>query len=300
MLTGVGLLPGIAVHAFRSIRRKYLDTKLPSVDELRGRRDEGWQAYFQNTTEYMQSEGFASVAERHFVAEMVAVLFLVTEAQGQLSAITFKAEELATTDQERRQIKADFQTKQDDIRAMMSNEGFWRKQQLRSKLPEIVKSSLDAQAETYNKMFIDEFKNDVEQGKYQHFTPFAFGKPEFDKKVDSIVNDLQSNPLQTLDIEQVFTSVQSALNRLNTPSLCTEYRPGGGMMFYCGGPSDGWDRDDHPPRSPGPVVTLCEGDFQRGCTKFRVNFDKCGMSPALQSSASTVTIRVSVLVGSLR
>ncbi|KAH8709210.1 hypothetical protein HC256_009133 [Beauveria bassiana] len=86
MMTGVGLIPGLAVQAFRSIRSTLLGKQLPSANDLLRLRDQKWQDHLGSMNKSLFSDDFASLVEADLMIEMSTALYDATNTLGRLQA----------------------------------------------------------------------------------------------------------------------------------------------------------------------------------------------------------------------
>ncbi|OAA33955.1 Heat-labile enterotoxin, A chain [Beauveria brongniartii RCEF 3172] len=276
MMTGIGLIPGLAMQAFRSIRNTLLGKQLPSANDLLRLRDQKWQDHLGSMNKSLFSEDFASLVEADFMIEMSTALFEATTALGRLQAGEQVALKAGRNTEQVQAIQAGML----EIRRQFLKGVNQRKAELRTNLPRRMKKDLEAQANNFNEKFIEALKlegyNGYEKKEGGDWTPLVDLK-----QVESIVQELRRSPLQTPDLEIITTLVHQRLDPLAVPSLATEYQ-GDREIYHIGGPSDSGDRwqdspwrDSSPPVSPGPLVTFCV-DAAR-CVQVRIRFGTCDL-----------------------
>ncbi|RDA94624.1 putative heat-labile enterotoxin [Ophiocordyceps camponoti-saundersi (nom. inval.)] len=258
MMQGMGL-PFIALVALRSARRKYLESRIPSRAEMRRLRDKSWESYQQGMMDFIRSPDFGMMCSNHFMAEMAGVMFEAAEALGRLHVM--KRQALAKkrlSAGEKRNIRRTFYREEKTLRSHLSSEAWTRHHRLKSDLPHIIKTSLERQAIDFNEAFISNFEDDVRHQKYEPWASWGITTVNLDRHSQAMVRHLRASLPATPDLGEIQHRVHEALAYLETPSLCTEYRPDGRIAFHCGGPSDG---DNYPRGS-----ARCD---DKACTVYR-------------------------------
>ncbi|PHH75227.1 putative enterotoxin [Ophiocordyceps camponoti-rufipedis] len=241
MVQGLGL-PLLAIDALRSIRKKYLESKMPSAAEMRKLRDEGWTGYQQTMFAFIRSKDFRVMISNQFLAEMAGVMFEAAEALSRLHVI--KRHALANlanghSFEEEATILTTFWKEENLLRSNLSSQAWQRHDRLKGELPHVIKTSLENQAKEFNQIFIDNFEYDVKTNKYEPWAPWGITTGKLERKARAIVDYLKNSQPGTPNLGEIKDRVHNRLTYLETPSFCTEYRPDGGITFRCGDPSDG-------------------------------------------------------------
>ncbi|PFH60708.1 putative enterotoxin [Ophiocordyceps unilateralis] len=241
MIQGLGL-PFLAVDALRSIRKKYLESKMPSPSEMQKLRDEGWQKYQASMIAFIRSMDFIILVNNHFMAEMAGVMFEAAEALTRLHVIKQDALKGAKSREEEANFLRLYWKRESILRSSLSSQAWQRHERMKSELPQIIKRSLENQAKEFNRVFIKKFEHDVKTNKYESWAPWGITTAKLERNADAIVRHLQDSQPATPNVGEIVHRVHGKLAYLETPSFCTEYRPDGGITFRCGDPSDG---DNH-------------------------------------------------------
>ncbi|RCI08395.1 putative heat-labile enterotoxin [Ophiocordyceps polyrhachis-furcata BCC 54312] len=268
MVNGLGL-PLIALMSLRSIRTKYLDSKMPTPAEMRQLRDKGWESYQESMMNFLKSPDFIAMSRNHFMAEMAGVMFEAAEALSRLRLM--KREALSKprrSFEEKRETRAAFDQSESALRSNLSAQAWERHDRLKSELPLIIKTSLRRQASEFNEIFIGKFEDDVEDNRYEPWANWGLTTVDLEMHAQAMVWHLRRSLPATPELGEIQHRVHEALTYLETPSLCTEYRPNGAIVFHCGDPSDGDNYGRGRVRS-GDEAVYRPPKYQSGCNDTR-------------------------------
>ncbi|RDA84543.1 putative heat-labile enterotoxin [Ophiocordyceps camponoti-leonardi (nom. inval.)] len=290
MMQGIGL-PLIAMIALRSVRRRYLTSKMPSWIEMRQLRDKSWETYQESMMSFIKSADFGIVCSNHFMAEMAGVMFEAAEALSRLRVAKRQALSNPTTSfEEKWKMRVAFDKEESTLRSHLSAQAWKRHRRLKSDLPLMIKTSLRRQASDFNEIFISNFQYDVKNNKYEPWADWGITTINLERRARAVVWHLRNSLPETPGLGEIKHRVHKALAYLETPSLCTEYRPNGSIKFHCGNPSDGDHYIRGRARCDDEACTVYRPpEYQSGC-ELGYTYDKwdkkCRLSTSSSSSSS--------------
>lgn len=226
LVSGVGAIPGMAVHAVRAVRDQLLGRELPSDDDLTSLRNRQWSIYLERMHHYLESKVLAEISRVYLRLDMAVVLFEATEAYGQLRAGTAHKLVAAAAaaggggrTRQRREAREQYRAHLAEMRHVSAAEMRQVKDQLRAELTEQVWEALDTQANEFNNKFIAGFEADVANGTYQtSVLSWLLGNRH--EGVDALVASLRNSRLPVPRRERVARFVNMRLDAFQVPQLC--------------------------------------------------------------------------------
>lgn len=207
LISGIGAIPGLAVHAFRAIRDLFVSSGLASEQEIQSKRDEQWKPHYQAMEKFLDSDGLKSAVEGYFKADMVGPPIRSDSSRGHVEG------RCAEPDCGSHKLQGGHRKRDFDGAEGHSSQvycgGAAEKSQLQGRLPDIVEESLRVQAEKFNHRFINAFREDASRNPYGD-----------DKgKVESISKHLESHQLQIPPKTDIEARIRPISAELELPSI---------------------------------------------------------------------------------